>query len=173
MSDNEAIEFEGMPDAQARKMFPDRPTEEVVAEIVAQNPRAHGVTVEERKRRALAQAKAEAAADAEFFADDDSTGNAGVAPVLERAPVVENTSVGDLGGEKRNTTSPSSPSPDALGTDGREPGIPSTPTGSPAPGRAAQGTGTAGPCDHTFPEDPDAASVCAKCGTTFEQWVNS
>ena len=58
------IKLEPMADGLARKMFPDLTTEEVVAEIVAADPQKHGVTLAERMRRAVAQATAEAAADA-------------------------------------------------------------------------------------------------------------
>lgn len=52
------------------RMFEDKTTKEVVDGIVASDPIKHGVPLEERKRRALEAAKAQAKADEEFFSED-------------------------------------------------------------------------------------------------------
>ena len=49
----------------------ERTTEEVVADIIAKDPAAHSISLEERKRRAAERARQEAAENRAFFADDD------------------------------------------------------------------------------------------------------
>ena len=49
----------------------ERTTEEVIADIVADDPAKHGVTLEERKRRAEERARQEAAETKAFFDDPD------------------------------------------------------------------------------------------------------
>jgi hypothetical protein len=49
----------------------DRTTEEVVADIINKDPAAHSVTIEERKRRAIEEAKRLDAENKAFFDDAD------------------------------------------------------------------------------------------------------
>lgn len=49
----------------------ERTTEEVVADIIAKDPAAHSVTLEERKRRAAEEARRIAAETKAFFDDPD------------------------------------------------------------------------------------------------------
>ncbi len=48
-----------------------RTTEEVIADIVAKNPAKHGVTLEERKRRAEAAAREQAEEARKFFEEPE------------------------------------------------------------------------------------------------------
>lgn len=50
----------------------DRTTDQVLADIVADSPEKHGMSIEERKRRAVESAKRAAEQDAAFF--DESEG---------------------------------------------------------------------------------------------------
>lgn len=49
----------------------ERTTAEVVADIIAKDPAAHGVTLEERKRRAIEEARRLEAENKAFFGDSD------------------------------------------------------------------------------------------------------
>lgn len=60
MPTNDGVDI--APDA-ASQMFPDETTEEAVSRIVAGNPQKHSTTLEERLRRAEAQARREAPLD--------------------------------------------------------------------------------------------------------------
>ena len=53
-------------------MHAERTTAEVVADIVAENPGLHSTSLEERKRRAIADAAASAAEEAKFFDEPDA-----------------------------------------------------------------------------------------------------
>lgn len=59
---NDKPDGPGLDPAIAAKLFPDRPVDEVVADIVAANPEKHGMTLEERIRRAKAAAVARGSA---------------------------------------------------------------------------------------------------------------
>lgn len=52
------------------RLIPELTTQEVVDGIVAANPAKHSTSLEERKRRAEAAARAQAKADEAFFNDD-------------------------------------------------------------------------------------------------------
>jgi hypothetical protein len=49
----------------------ERSTEEVVRDIISKDPAAHGVTLEERNRRAIEEAKRLEAENKAFFGDSD------------------------------------------------------------------------------------------------------
>lgn len=168
-------ELEEMPDGIAKKMFPDRPTDEVVAEIVAQDPRKHGVTVEERKRRALEAARAEARALDEFFAEDQAVGGKPdeAAPIPGVAGVAAGTQPGahEAGGlsadhspgERVGGGGSAAQEPDGGGDH------PQT-RAARADDVAVQDCAAQG---HPFPDDATAETPCPVCGITFEAWVNS
>lgn len=54
----------------------ERTTAEVVRDIIAKDPTAHSVTIEERKRRAIEEAKRLEAENKAFFAEEWETGPA-------------------------------------------------------------------------------------------------
>lgn len=179
MSKNDNLE--GMADAQTRKMFPDRPTEEVVAEIVAADPLKHGVTVEERKRRALEQARAEARVNDSFFAGEGEGDPAGVLPrdaVAEVGGDGNGAPTSGAGEKPAHAAGPDAHAarPDNQGNNDQVGPAGAGSTGDNAAALAFGGIASAAikaACDHKFPDDAGPETPCSVCGMTFREWAES
>lgn len=164
----------------------ERTTAQIVADIIAKDPAAHGVTLAERQRRAADIALAQAKADKEFF-DEQETAVVGDAaasthqpseePAVRGRPITVAFSEDGLGqegeaGEVHHITTAgedSGASDDGIqvlpGTDamaGRSNGTDDSPI---LPATAT--------CEHSWPEPVEEQTPCIYCGLTFDEFANS
>lgn len=174
---SEKLDLEKMPDNALQRMFDDRTTDEVVADIVAAEPEKHGVTVAERLRRA----KAEVIFDDTELAEEAAIRAAGGDP-FEFLPgnrprwTVDAGIIHDhlnnlkflydeseLPGQQQGMATLSSP---------EQTGDVAAPTIIDLGEAVADRIQLQATCAHDFGEDPQDSTPCAKCKITFEDWAN-